>query len=180
MNVLSVFLKSMTYTRLIANRIHTHSTRYTPSPVHDVSLWSCASVCSNDARTRLTRHVFHVVHVVRPDFLGAGDRVRFAQQRFEMAHVRLGDAGVRAAVVAHVVDDPRRRGRETHAPRSAAQTRHGRGQRIPRRAVHVARAAPATGRNGAPGEEAPVGLLPAVDGRLSCGETVARTCVRTT
>lgn len=50
-----------------------------------------------------TRHVFQVVHVVGGQILGAGQHVRFVQQRPEVAHVGVGDARVPTAVVAHVV-----------------------------------------------------------------------------
>jgi len=52
-----------------------------------------------------TRHVFQVVHVVRPDVFGAGQHVRFAQQRPEVTDVGVGHAAVLAPDVAHVVYD---------------------------------------------------------------------------
>lgn len=52
-----------------------------------------------------TRRVFHVVHVVRPDVLGAGHHVPFAQQRPEVTDVGVGHAAVLAPDVAHVVYD---------------------------------------------------------------------------
>lgn len=52
-----------------------------------------------------TQHVFQVVHVVRPDVLGASQHVRFAQQRPEVANVGVGHATVFAPDVAYVVYD---------------------------------------------------------------------------
>lgn len=52
-----------------------------------------------------TRRVFHVVHVVRPDVFGAGQHVRFAQQRPEVTDVGVGHAAVLAPDVVHVVYD---------------------------------------------------------------------------
>lgn len=64
----------------------------------------------NHLSRRLTRHVFQVVHVVRPDVLRAGQHVRFTQQPSEVIHVGVGDASVPAAVVAYVVHDFRAQG----------------------------------------------------------------------
>jgi len=52
-----------------------------------------------------TRRLFHVVHVVRPDVFGAGQHVRFAQQRPEVTDIGVGHAAVLAPDVAHVVYD---------------------------------------------------------------------------
>lgn len=51
----------------------------------------------NMASGRLTRRVFQVVHVVWADGSGAGQHVRFAQQRLEVTDVGVGHAGVLAS-----------------------------------------------------------------------------------
>lgn len=64
----------------------------------------------------LTRHLFKVVHVVRLEVPGAGQHVRFAQQRPEAVHVGAGDAGVSAAVASHAVHEFRAQGPAARAP----------------------------------------------------------------
>lgn len=63
---------------------------------------SCAKVRNERF---FTRHVSHIVHVVRPDVPGAGQHVGFAQQRPETAYVCGRHGRVSSAFVAHAVND---------------------------------------------------------------------------